>query len=71
MARFLRFDFKNTTMKEKTTRGRNQDRAKVAGDEDYEVNYEKKKMGVEADKVKDAVDSVGNSRKKVEKKLKK
>ncbi|MGN6804254.1 MAG: DUF3606 domain-containing protein [Ginsengibacter sp.] len=58
-------------MKEKTSRGRSQDRARVAGGEDYEVNYEKKKMGVGADKVKDAVDSVGNSRKKVEKKLRK
>ena len=58
-------------MKEKTTRGRNQDRAKVAGGQEYEVNYEKNKMGVGADKVKDAIDSEGNSRKKVEKKLKK
>jgi len=56
-------------MKEKTSRGRSQDRSRVAAGEDYEVNYEKKKMAVGADKVKDAVDSVGNSRKKVEKKL--
>ena len=62
---------KNTVMKEKTTRGRSQDRSRVAGGQDYEVNYEKNKMGVSADKVKDAVDSAGNSRKKVEKKLKK
>ncbi|MGN6249351.1 MAG: DUF3606 domain-containing protein [Ginsengibacter sp.] len=58
-------------MKEKTTRGRSQDRSRVAGGQDYEVNYEKKKMGVGADKVKDAIDSEGNSRKKVEKRLKK
>lgn len=58
-------------MKEKTTRGRSQDRAKVASGQDYEVNYEKEKMGVGADKVKDAVKSAGNSRKKVEKKLRK
>lgn len=56
-------------MKDETTRGRKQDRAKVAGGQDYEVEYEKKKMGVGAGKVKDAIDSVGNSRKKVEKKL--
>ena len=59
----------NIVMKDKTTRGRNQDRSRVAGGQDYEVNYEKKKMGVGADELKDAVDSVGNSRKKVEKKL--
>ncbi|MDQ6903617.1 MAG: DUF3606 domain-containing protein [Bacteroidota bacterium] len=56
-------------MKEKTTKGRSQDRAKVAGGQDYEVQYEKDKMGVSAAKVKDAVKSKGNSRKKVEKKL--
>jgi hypothetical protein len=58
-------------MKEKTSRGRSQDRSRVAGGEDYEVNYEKKKMGVGADKVKDVVKSAGNSRKAVEKKLRK
>ena len=56
---------------EHTNRGRNQDRAKVAGGEDYEVAYEKDKMNVSADKVKKAIKSAGNSRKEVEKKLKK
>ena len=58
-------------MNTKTTRGRNQDKAKVAGGQDYEVNYEKNKMDVSAKEVKDAVKSEGNSRKNVEKKLKK
>ena len=53
-----------------SNRGRNQDRAKVAGGQDYEVNYEKRKMNVSADEVKKAVKEEGNSRKKVEKKLK-
>ncbi|RNI33691.1 DUF3606 domain-containing protein [Hanamia caeni] len=53
-----------------SNRGRNQDRAKVAGEQDYEVNYEKRKMNVSADEVKKAVKQEGNSRKKVEKKLK-
>lgn len=57
--------------KEQTTRGRNQDRAKIAGGQDYEVDYEKDKLNVSAQKVKDAVKSAGNSRKKVEQKLKK
>jgi hypothetical protein len=56
-------------MKDKTTRGRNQDSTKVAAGQDHEVNYEKNKMKVSGDAVKDAVKSVGNSRKDVEKKL--
>jgi len=53
----------------KTSRGRGQDRKKVAGGQDYEVNYESRKEGVSAKKVKQAVKSVGNSRKSVERKL--
>ena len=58
-------------MKEKTTRGRSQDRAKVAGGQDYEVNYEKNKTGKTREEVKKAVKTEGNSRGKVEKKLRK
>ena len=53
-----------------TTRGRAQDRAKVAGGQDHEVRYEAKKEGVSKAEVKDAVKKVGNSRKKVEADLK-
>ena len=52
-----------------TTRGRNQDRAKVAGGQDHEVRYEAKKTAASADEVKLAVKSAGNSRTKVEEKL--
>ncbi len=55
----------------KTTRGRSQDRKRVAGGQDYEVNYEAEKTNSSAEQVKKAVKSVGNSRAKVEKKLKK
>ena len=58
-------------MKKDTQRGRSQDRSKVAGGQDYEVQYEKDKMGVAGKEVKQAIKSAGNSRKKVEKKLKK
>lgn len=58
-------------MSTKTTKGRSQDRAKVAGGQDYEINYEKDKLHVSGEKVKEAVKSEGNSRKNVEKKLKK
>lgn len=57
--------------KKQSTQGRNQDRSKVAGGQDYEVNYEKDKMNVSGQEVKKAVKSSGNSRKKVEEKLKK
>jgi hypothetical protein len=52
-----------------TTRGRSQDRAKVAGGQDYEVKYEAGKTGASKPEVKSAVKSAGNSRKKVEEKL--
>jgi hypothetical protein len=56
--------------KKQTSRGRNLDRPKVAGGQDYEVNYEKYKLNVSGKEVKDAVKTVGNSRRKVEEKLK-
>lgn len=57
--------------KGKTARGRNQDRAQVAGGQDHEVRYEAKKTGASAADVKRAVKSEGNSRKQVEKALRK
>ncbi|AJD41680.1 hypothetical protein RGR602_CH02354 [Rhizobium gallicum bv. gallicum R602sp] len=54
-----------------STRGRNQDRARVAGGQDHEVRYEAKKEGVSKDKVKQTVKEVGNSRAKVEERLEK
>jgi hypothetical protein len=56
--------------KKQTARGRKQDRARVAGGQDYEVGYESKKTRKSAGAVKKAVKKVGNSRKKVEKTLK-
>ncbi|RTE90996.1 MULTISPECIES: DUF3606 domain-containing protein [Bradyrhizobium] len=55
--------------KSKTARGRRQDRARVAGGQDYEVQYEAKKTGRSAPAVKKAVKKVGNARKRVEKRL--
>lgn len=55
--------------KKKTARGRKQDRARVAGGQKYEVAYEAKKSGQSASAVKKAVKKVGNSRKRVEKRL--
>ena len=52
-----------------TARGRAQDRARVAGGQDYEVRYEAKKTRKSASAVKKAVKKVGNSRKRVENRL--
>lgn len=50
------------TAAKKTSQGRAQDRAKVAGGQDYEVAYEAEKAGVSTSAVKKAVKKVGNSR---------
>jgi len=56
-------------VKKKTSRGSKQDRPRVAGGQDYEVRYEGKKTRRSASAVKKAVKKVGNSRKRVERKL--
>jgi hypothetical protein len=57
------------TAKKKSSRGRKQDRARVAGGQDYEVRYEAKKTGRSATAVKKTVKKVGSSRKRVERRL--
>lgn len=52
-----------------TTKGRAQDRKKVAGGQDHEVTYEARKTGASKDEVKNAVKKAGNSRTKVEQHL--
>lgn len=54
-----------------SNRGRSQDRSRVAGGQDHEVRYEAKKTGASAAEVKRAVKTSGNSRRKVERELKK
>jgi Protein of unknown function (DUF3606) len=55
--------------KTQSSRGRNQDRARVAGRQDYEVRYEAKKSGKTKAAVQKAVKKVGNNRKRVERSL--
>jgi hypothetical protein len=62
---------KTIYMQKKATRGRSQDRRKVAAGQEYEVNYESEKTGSSPKQVKRAVKSAGNSRKSVERKLSK
>ena len=55
--------------KEHTSRGRAQDRARVAGGQEHEVRYEARKTRAKPGEVKAAVKAAGNSRKAVEAKL--
>jgi Protein of unknown function (DUF3606) len=55
--------------RKRTSRGRKQDRARVAGGQKHEVRYEAKKTGKSKKAVKRAVKKVGVSRKKVEREL--
>ena len=55
--------------KKQSSRGRKQDRARVAGRQDYEVRYTAKKTKRSAGAVKKAVKKVGSSRKRVERRL--
>jgi hypothetical protein len=55
--------------KKQSSRGRKQDRAKVAGGQDYEVRYTARKTMKSAGAVKKAVKKVGSSRKRVERRL--
>jgi hypothetical protein len=56
--------------KKHTARGHKQDRARVAGGQDYEVRYTANKTRKSAASVKKAVKKVGSSRKRVVKALK-
>jgi hypothetical protein len=55
--------------KKQSSRGRKQDRTRVAGEQDYEVRYTAKKTRKSASAVKKAVKKVGSSRKRVERRL--
>jgi uncharacterized protein DUF3606 len=58
-----------TIVAEKSSRSRAQDRARVAGRQDYEVRYESKKTGKSKSAVKSARKKAGPSRKKIEREL--
>jgi hypothetical protein len=47
------------------------DRSQVAGNEDYEINYMAEKLGVTAERVREAIKAVGNDRQKIEEYLSK
>jgi hypothetical protein len=55
--------------KKQSARSRKQDRAHVAGRQNYEVGYESKKSGKSRSAVKKVLKKVGNSRRRVEKAL--
>ena len=55
--------------KKQSSRGRKQDRAGVAGGQDYEVNYKAKKTRKSASAVKKDIKKVGRSCNRVERRL--
>jgi hypothetical protein len=55
--------------KKQISRGRKQDRARVAGEQDYEVRYEAKKTRKSKPAVKKTMKKAGNTRKRVERAL--
>jgi len=55
--------------KKQNARSRKQDRARVAGGQDYEVQYEAMKMRRSKPAMKKAVKKVGNTRRKVGRRL--
>jgi hypothetical protein len=60
---------KDAMARQQTSPGRKQDRARVAGGQDYEVGYEAGKMCKSRSSVRKTVKKVGNSRKHVEHRL--
>jgi hypothetical protein len=58
-----------TMASKQSSRGRKQDRARVAGGQKHEVGYASKKSGKSRAAVKKAVKKVGSSRRKVEREL--
>ena len=53
------------TTQTRTTRGRNQDRARVSGGQGYELRYFARKHGLSLDQARDLVKKVGNIRSKL------
>jgi hypothetical protein len=47
------------------------DRNRVAGDENYELSYLQEKLGVSRERIREAIEAVGNNREKIEEYLKK
>jgi hypothetical protein len=53
-----------------TSRGRSQDRKRVAGGQGHELSYMKDKYGISGQQLAGAIRAVGNNRKDIEKYLK-
>ena len=47
---------------DRSTRGRNQDRSRVAGEQEYEVEYFARKRGLTAEQARQLIKEHGNSR---------
>jgi hypothetical protein len=51
--------------RETTSRGRNQDRSRVAAGQGYEVSYFARKHGISRDQAQNLIKQVGNDREKL------
>ena len=60
------YTYKNKIMADDKNLRDNRDRERVAGNEEYEVNYLAQKLNVSAEEVRRAIEQVGNNREKVE-----
>jgi hypothetical protein len=47
---------------DRSTRGRNQDRSRVAGEQEYEVEYFARKHGLTAEQARQLINEHGNNR---------
>jgi Protein of unknown function (DUF3606) len=56
---------------EKSTRGRNQDRDRVAGGQKYEVEYFARKHGITAEQARQLIKKHGNSREVLDREVEK
>jgi hypothetical protein len=54
----------------KSSRGRSQDRRRVAGGQSHEMSYMREKFDISAQQLSGAIRAVGNNRKEIEKYLK-
>jgi hypothetical protein len=57
-------------MKQRTPRGRAEDRERIATDQEYEMRYMREKYHVTNEQIKNAIATVGNNRQRVEEYLK-
>src|SRR4051812_45378550 len=67
---FLALSIKLFFMEERSQRGRAEDRERIAANPEWEMNYLREKFHVTDEQIRNAIDTVGNDKKRVEEYLK-